>query len=173
MRPIDLFQRGALGELRKVFSWRLEEKQEARLNVWLDVWLCDDCESRAVLPRRVGDELREPLCCPNADCPAWYREAPAVVVQDGGRAARRELAKASTVAHRYSGLEPVTDAERAMIAEANTVRRPAAWPCNHCGMTLADLGDGKPHSCVCCQRCLTWAPAAATICGNCGSELDG
>lgn len=54
-----------------LLRFALEEKQELRMHVWVDVWLCEDCETRAVIPRRVKDPVRAPLCCPNGDCPSW------------------------------------------------------------------------------------------------------
>lgn len=57
-----------------------EDVQELRLNVWLDVYRCEDCEAKACIPRKVGQRDRVLPICPNPDCPSSPPPGPVGVV---------------------------------------------------------------------------------------------
>lgn len=47
---------------------RYEDSLELRINVWLDVWICESCEAQAHVPRRPNQRDRITPVCPNPDC---------------------------------------------------------------------------------------------------------
>lgn len=113
---------------------RYEDSLELRFNVWLDVWICGDCEAQAHIPRRPGQRDRVKPACPNPDC---------------GSSPAAHWSRASAVAAAAASPSPLPhdatreDAERAAAAARdNFDRREAAAAERLLGETADhELGD--------------------------------